>query len=120
VPTFDIINFDPPIDSSDMEPAGTRRTTSSCPRPHPDSSLCASCVCVVPDWVSIATVIEKNYWDYQGFLVIHGTDTMSVRTPHLSALHCRAVGRVVSCVSYVACRWSCRMWRDVACAANGQ
>jgi len=57
VPTFDIINFDPPIDSSDMEPA---------------------------DWISIATVIEKNYWDYQGFLIIHGTDTMSYTASALS------------------------------------
>jgi hypothetical protein len=34
---------------------------------------------LVEDWVAIATVIEKHYWDYQGFLIIHGTDTMSVR-----------------------------------------
>jgi len=57
VPSFDLIEFDPPLDSSDMEPA---------------------------DWISVATIIEKNYWDYQGFLIIHGTDTMAYTASALS------------------------------------
>ncbi len=33
------------------------------------------------DWETIARLIEKHYWDYEGFVVIHGTDTMAVRHP---------------------------------------
>ena len=29
------------------------------------------------DWVNIATTIYRNYWDYDSFLILHGTDTMA-------------------------------------------
>lgn len=35
-------------------------------------------------WVSIATLIEKNYEDYDGFVVLHGSDTMSYTSSALS------------------------------------
>ena len=37
-------------------------------------------------WVALATLIEENYDQYQGFVIIHGTDTMaysaSASLPH--------------------------------------
>jgi L-asparaginase len=35
-------------------------------------------------WIEIAKVIEKNYNDYDGFVVLHGTDTMSYTASALS------------------------------------
>ncbi len=35
-------------------------------------------------WIEIAKVIEKNYDDYDGFVVLHGTDTMSYTASALS------------------------------------
>ena len=54
---IDAITFDPPIDSSDMEPAM---------------------------WSRIVTIIEKNYDSYDGFVILHGTDTMSFTASALS------------------------------------
>lgn len=56
---FDIDNyqFNPPIDSSDMNP---------------------------DHWRDIASIIEKNYRDYDGFVVLHGTDTMAYTASALS------------------------------------
>ena len=36
------------------------------------------------DWVNIATVIEKNYDDYNAFVILHGTDTMAYTASALS------------------------------------
>ena len=49
--------FDPPIDSSDMEPA---------------------------DWAKLVTIISDNYERYSGFVILHGTDTMSYTASALS------------------------------------
>ena len=49
--------FDPLIDSSNMNPAF---------------------------WVSLAEVIEENYERYDGFVVLHGTDTMAYTASVLS------------------------------------
>jgi L-asparaginase len=57
VPDYDIYDFDPLLDSSNMSPA---------------------------DWVRIAEVIRDHYADYDGFLVVHGTDTMSFSASALS------------------------------------
>ncbi|KYQ88325.1 L-asparaginase I [Tieghemostelium lacteum] len=57
MPEYTLFEFEPPIDSSDME--------------H-------------DDWVRIASLIEKNYYDYDGFVVIHGTDTMAYTASALS------------------------------------
>lgn len=35
-------------------------------------------------WVDIATIIERNYDDYIGFVVLHGTDTMAYTASALS------------------------------------
>lgn len=56
---FDIrtITFDPPLDSSNMSPSV---------------------------WFKIAKTIEKNYNIYDGFVVLHGTDTMAYTASALS------------------------------------
>lgn len=54
---IDAISFDYPIDSSDMNPN---------------------------HWVDIATIIEKHYDKYDGFVVLHGSDTMSYTASALS------------------------------------
>ncbi len=51
------ISFSPVIDSADMQPSV---------------------------WIKIAEVIEENYNDYLGFVVLHGTDTMSYTASALS------------------------------------
>lgn len=53
----DSYSFDPVIDSSDMGPDG---------------------------WVKIAHVIQEKYEDYDGFVVLHGTDTMAYTASALS------------------------------------
>jgi L-asparaginase len=57
VHTIDLHSFDPPIDSSDIE---------------------------VKIWVDIANLIKERYEDYDGFVVLHGTDTMSYSASALS------------------------------------
>lgn len=49
--------FDPPIDSSDMEP---------------------------PLWVELVNIIHDNYALYDGFVILHGTDTMAYTASALS------------------------------------
>ena len=39
---------------------------------------------VMSDWVKIAKTIEDNYKDYDGFIVLHGTDTMAYTAAGLS------------------------------------
>lgn len=53
------ISFNPPVDSSNINPA---------------------------TWTRIAEVIGKNYDDYDGFIVLHGTDTMAYSASALSFL----------------------------------
>lgn len=55
--TIDTYSFDEPIDSSDMNPE---------------------------HWITIADVIEKNYDSFDGFVVLHGSDTMSYTASALS------------------------------------
>lgn len=55
--SIDTYSFDEPIDSSDMNPE---------------------------HWVTIAEVIEKNYDAFDGFVVLHGSDTMSYTASALS------------------------------------
>ncbi len=54
---IDNISFDPPIDSSDMSPA---------------------------HWQEIARAIDANYDRFDGFVVLHGTDTMAYTSSALS------------------------------------
>lgn len=51
------VSFDPVKDSSDIDPA---------------------------IWVKMAEIIEKNYHDYDGFVVLHGTDTMAYSASAMS------------------------------------
>ncbi len=54
---IDFHSFDPLIDSSDMQPER---------------------------WIQIAEIIEENYGKYDGFIVLHGTDTMAYTASALS------------------------------------
>ncbi len=54
---IDNITFSHPIDSSDMEP---------------------------PLWVKLAGIIHDRYNDYEGFVILHGTDTMAFTASALS------------------------------------
>ena len=54
---IDAYTFDPLIDSSDVEPSF---------------------------WQSLASLIQKRYDDYDGFVVLHGTDTMAYSASALS------------------------------------
>lgn len=54
---IDSYTFDPLIDSSDVEP-----------------SL----------WIALADLIERKYEDYDGFVILHGTDTMAYSASALS------------------------------------
>ena len=47
---IDVRKFDPPIDSSDMDPMR---------------------------WAEIVSIIAKNYDDYDGFVILHGTESTS-------------------------------------------
>ena len=51
------VSFDPPIDSSDID---------------------------IPTWVRIAEIIEGNYHKFDGFVILHGTDTMAYSASALS------------------------------------
>jgi L-asparaginase len=55
--TIDSWSFDPPIDSSNMD---------------------------TKSWIAIANVIEENYENYDGFVVLHGSDTMAYTASALS------------------------------------
>ena len=57
VPAYTVYEFDPLLDSSNLTPE---------------------------DWLHIAEVIRDHYADYDGFLVVHGTDTMSFTASALS------------------------------------
>jgi len=54
---IDAISFDPLIDSSDVQPGF---------------------------WLKLADAIERNYEKYNGFVILHGTDTMSYSASALS------------------------------------
>lgn len=55
--SIETVSFDRPLDSSDMNPG---------------------------QWVKIAALIEENYEDHDGFVVLHGSDTMSYTASALS------------------------------------
>jgi len=57
VPTYDVLEWAAPLDSSDFSPA-----------------------C----WSLLAKQIEQHYYDYDGFVVLHGTDTMAYTASALS------------------------------------
>ena len=61
-------SFNPPIDSSDMDPQ---------------------------NWIEIAKVITKFYHKFDGFVVLHGTDTMAYTASALSFMLCNLSKPVV-------------------------
>ena len=69
VPQFDIIEYAPLIDSSNMRPR---------------------------DWNSIAQDIYKHYDHYDGFLILHGTDTLTYTASALSFM-LENLGKPVIC-----------------------
>ena len=52
-----VISFDPILDSSNMN---------------------------IDTWIEMASIIEKNYHDYDGFVILHGSDTMAYTASALS------------------------------------
>ena len=48
--TLEVLSYEPSIDSSNMQPE---------------------------IWVQLAETIEKSYKDYNGFVILHGSDTMA-------------------------------------------
>ena len=57
MPSVVVEEYSPLLDSSDMGPE---------------------------DWIKIASTVEANYYDYDGFVIIHGTDTMAYTASALS------------------------------------
>ena len=54
---IETVSFDEPIDSSNMNPE---------------------------DWIAIAEIVEQNYSKYDGFVILHGSDTMAYTASALS------------------------------------
>lgn len=57
IPEWTLLEWDDPIDSSNMTPQL---------------------------WIRLAKQIEDNYYDYDGFIVLHGTDTMAYTASAMS------------------------------------
>jgi len=57
MPEIDIVEYEPLIDSSNIGPE---------------------------DWATLAAQVRDNYYDYDGFVIIHGTDTMAYTASALS------------------------------------
>ena len=57
MPQIDIVQFDPLLDSSNMS---------------------------IPEWNKIGKAINERYDQYDGFVILHGTDTMSYSASALS------------------------------------
>jgi L-asparaginase len=57
MPELDILEYDPLIDSSNVVPE---------------------------DWAKLAAHVRDNYYDYDGFVIVHGTDTMAYTASALS------------------------------------
>ncbi|CAG5133526.1 unnamed protein product, partial [Candidula unifasciata] len=64
---YKIVEFDPLLDSSNIG---------------------------ITDWIKIATCIKDNYQDYDGFVVLHGTDTMAYSASALSFM-CENLGKPI-------------------------
>lgn len=62
------------------------------------------------DWIRIASDIERNYAAWDGFLILHGTDTLAFTASALSFLLVRpsALLGVARAVADVLCSRACR------------
>ena len=56
-PSFDLLEWPQPMDSSDFSPS---------------------------DWATLARQVEQHYLDYDGFVILHGTDTLAYTASALS------------------------------------
>ena len=79
--SIDTYTFDPLIDSSDIEPSM---------------------------WQKLALLIQDNYDRYDGFVVLHGTDTMAYSASR--AWQSRLCLQEVSCQSAACARTGARTW----------
>lgn len=59
LPETELVEFDPLLDSADMAPS---------------------------DWLRVARLIERRYAEFDGFVVLHGTDTLAYTSAALSFL----------------------------------
>eukprot|EP00455_Lapot_gusevi_P030238 TRINITY_DN3249_c0_g1_i4.p1 TRINITY_DN3249_c0_g1~~TRINITY_DN3249_c0_g1_i4.p1 ORF type:complete len:343 (-),score=95.51 TRINITY_DN3249_c0_g1_i4:68-1066(-) len=57
MPAYDVIEWETPLDSSDFSPS---------------------------EWVRLAEQVEENIFNYEGFVILHGTDTMAYTASALS------------------------------------
>jgi L-asparaginase len=57
MPELDVLEYDPLIDSSNVGPS---------------------------DWAMLASQVRDHYYDYDGFVIVHGTDTMAYTASALS------------------------------------
>ncbi|XP_035826944.1 L-asparaginase [Aplysia californica] len=64
---YKVVEFDPLLDSSNMS---------------------------ITDWVKVASCIKENYHDYDGFVILHGTDTMAYSASALSFM-CENLGKTI-------------------------
>ncbi|XP_059375530.1 60 kDa lysophospholipase-like [Carassius carassius] len=58
------------------------------------SPLLDSCNMTIDDWATIGKDIEKHYEQYDGFVILHGTDTMAYSASALSFM-CENLGKPV-------------------------
>ena len=77
IPTeVDTYQFDPPIDSSDMTPQR---------------------------WAQLVNIVSERYDDYDGFVILHGTDTMAFTASALSFMF-ENLTKPRTCICS-SCRW---------------
>ncbi|XP_070521961.1 L-asparaginase 1 isoform X2 [Cardiocondyla obscurior] len=58
------------------------------------SNLCDSCNMTMDEWIRIANDIKESYERFDGFVVLHGTDTLSYTASALSFM-LEALGKIV-------------------------
>ena len=68
---LDTISFDPPVDSSNIQPEF---------------------------WQNLAEQVQLNYDKYDGFVILHGTDTMSYTATALSFMIQNLTKPIILCV----------------------
>ena len=65
------------------------------------------------NWIEIASIIEKNYDSYDGFVVLHGTDTMAYTASAFSFIFCNFILNIFfncSITIWIFLYRSCSCW----------
>ncbi len=57
----------------DLKNLGINLTVISFPEPIDSSNIC------IRDWQNIGFIIHENYRYYDGFVILHGTDTLTLK-----------------------------------------